>query len=666
MICSFRPEFETPDSIPFGQTIELKKLNPDQVERIVGSVAYNKSLPESVVQDILQKTDGTPLFIEEITKAALESNQLIEKQDRFEFDGQRLSLEIPATLSGALMARFDRLCSVRSIPQLCAILGREFSFAMLKAISPDPQPLLESNLQLMVDGGLLYQLDSHNDRTYVFKHALIQDTVYQSVLKRTRRSVHKKIADLLQSQKNGILKSTPELIAHHYSAAGLYAKAIEYWLDAGLSASRNSANAEAIAHLKSGLHLINKLADPYAGKKLELALLTALGPTLIASQGFAAQEVGKTYRRAASLSKHLDDHNQVFPTLWGLWVFYLVRSKLDKSRHYAEKMLAMADRGGSTEQQVEAHWTLGDSLFWIGELDLSCQHLENAIKIYDPAKHHKNSFVYGQDPGISAYCYLSYSLWFAGKIDQAQNAVDQALSLSRRLEHAFSRGWALGFAEMIHVFNRDPNKVLAISEESIRFSEQQNQPFWLAASTIKKGWALAMQEAVDEGLGLMQQGMEGYRATGSIVVQPFFMGLMAEAYGQAGDLGNALNTIDQAIEMARQHGERISMIELLKLQGNLLLKQSPGNRSSSESLFISAIDLAQSTGAKMRELQVTMSYGRLLASEGQFEKSHRLLKNIYDSFTEGFENKLIRNAKILIDEWENQVKLKIDSKLGDR
>lgn len=657
LVCSFRPEFNAPKPLVFGQMMELNKLRPGAVQRIVASVACNKNLPDALVEDILRKTDGIPLFVEELTKAALESSQVVEKHDRYEFDGHALSLEIPATLSGALMARFDRLCSVRSIPQLCAILGREFSFTMLKAISTDPEPLLESNLQLLVDGGLLYRTGSYDDETYAFKHALIQDAVYQSVLKRTRRVIHKKIADLLQRQKNGIVKSTPELIAHHYSCAGLHSKAIEYWLEASVLAIRNSANIEAIAHLRSGLQLINKMADPYASDKLELALLTALGPTLIASKGFAATEVGETYRRAAILCKRLDDNNQVFPTLWGLWVFYLVRSDLDKSRQYAEKMLAMANRGGSTEQQVEANWTLGDSLFWMGELDLSRKHLETAIKIYDPEKHHRNSFVYGQDPGVSGYCYLSYSYWFSGRIDQAQDAVDHALSLAERLEHPFSRGWALSFTGMLNVFNRDVGRVLSISDESIRFSTEQNLPFWLAASTIKKGWALAMHGKTGAGLALLREGMEGYRLTGSIVVQPFFMGLIAEAYGLASDLENALDTVEQAIEIARRHGERISMIELIRLNGKLLLQQSPQNRNAAESLFVSAIKLAQTAGAKMRELQVKMSYGQLLASGGRFEKAHTTLQQTYESFTEGFDTNVLREAKQLMDEWEGRIGL---------
>jgi class 3 adenylate cyclase/predicted ATPase len=650
IVLIFRPQFVLPWPTRSHMTpITLNRLELPQVEAMITQLGGGKALPAEVVRHIVTKTDGVPLYVEELTKMLLESGLLREEADHYALSGTLSSLAIPATLQDSLMARLDRLPMVREVAQLGAVLGREFAYEMLKALAAVEESTLQDRLGQLVGAELLYQRGRPPRSRYIFKHALIQDAAYASLLKRTRQQYHQQIAQMLEAEFPETVEAEPELVAHHYTEAGLNDQAVGYWLQAGKRAAQRSAHVEAINHLTKGLEVIMILPDTVERARQELDMQTTLGPVLMAVKGFGSPDTERAYARARELCQQVGETPQLFPVLHGLWRFHMNRAELQTTLELAEQLFALAQRVQEPALLLEAHRVLGQTMFWLGEMASARAHFEQGMALYDPQQHRSHAFVFGQDPGVACRSFAAWPIWVLGYPDQALQCMREALTLAREFTHPLSLAFALTMAAVFHQFRREVQAVQEHAEELIALSTEQGFPLWLAYGTILRGWALSAQGEGAEGIAQVRQGPVAYRATGAEVHQPYFFCLLAEAYGKVGQPEEGVTVLGEALTIVDNTGERNWEAELHRLKGVLLLIQQAQKVGEAEECFRKALDIARRQQAKSLELRVAMSLSRLLQHQEKQGKAHQLLVEIYGWFTEGFDTEDLKEAKVLLE-----------------
>ena len=555
-VLTFRPEFVPPwGAYSYLSQVTLTRLGQSQVSRMVERVTGGKALPPEVVQQIATKTDGVPLFVEELTKMVLESDLVRAVNSHYELTGPLPPLAIPSTLQDSLMARLDRLAAVREIAQVGATLGREFSYALLQAVSPMGEESLQQGLQQLVDAELVYQSGLPPQARYTFKHALVQDTAYQSLLKRTRQQYHQQIAQVLEEQFSETVAAQPELIAHHYTEAGFTEQAIPYWQQAGQRAAQRLANKEATGHLAKGIALLKTLPEIPERTQQELFLLTTLGPDLVATKGYAAPEVEKDYSRARELCQQVGETPQLFQVLMGLRGFYLARAAFQTARELGEQLLGLAQRQPDPALLIEAHAELGSTLSFMGEFVPALEHLEQGITGYESQQHRSLIPLFGLDPGVACRVNASYLLWLLGYPDQALNRIQDALTLARKLAHPYSLALALTRAAWLHQLRREVTLTRERAEELVAFATEQGFSLLLAMGTTWRGWALSEQRQAEEGVTQMRQGLDGSRATGMEVQRPYYLALLAEGCEKAGQPEEKSALVTEALALVKQTGE---------------------------------------------------------------------------------------------------------------
>jgi TOMM system kinase/cyclase fusion protein len=649
---TFRPDFSPPWTGRSHLTqVTLLRLPRQQATEMTDRVAHGKALPTEVVEQVVAKTDGVPLFVEELTKMVLESGLLQEREDCYELTGPLPPLAIPTTLHDSLMARLDRLATVKSLAQLGATLGREFSYALLHAVSPWDEETLQRGLHQLVEAELLYQRGLPPQVTYLFKHALIQDAAYQSLLKSTRQQYHQRIAQVLAVQFPEVVETQPELLAQHYTEAGLIAQAIPYWQRAGEHAVERSAYAEAISHLTKGLALLKTLSDTPEHAQQELALHIALGAPLMALQGLSAPEVGRVYARVWELCQQIQETSELVPVLVGLWRFYLLRGEHQTARALAEQLLQLADSIQDPALLLEAHRPLGQTLFDLGEFVPARAHLDQAIALYDPQQHRSNVFRYGHDARVACLCHVSKALWCLGAPDDALQRGHEALTFAWELSHPQSLAFALFFTAMLHQFRRERPAVQERVEALMALSTEQGFPYWLAMATILQGWVLAEQGEGEAGIAQMRQGLSAYHAVGSELWRPYFLASLAQAYGEAGQAEEGLTALAEALATVARTGERWWEAEVYRVQGELFLQQAAdrGHQAEeAEACFQQALAITRHQQAKSLELRAATSLARLWQRQGKRTEAYDLLAPIYGWFTEGFETADLQEAKALL------------------
>jgi class 3 adenylate cyclase len=430
--------------------ITVNRLSQTQVEQIVTRMTEGKTLPQEVLVQIVEKTDGVPLFVEEMTKAILESGQLKALDGHYELTKPFSTFTIPATLQDSLMARLDRLVTGKVIAQLGAAIGRQFAYDLLYTVSQLDEATLQRELKRLVEAELVYQRGLPLQSTYVFKHALIQDAAYASLLKSTRQQYHQRIAQVLETQFPETTETQPELLAHHYTEAGFIEQAVGYWQKAGQSASERSAHVEAITHLRQGLALLQPLPETPQRLQREVHMYIALGASLIATKGWAAPEVRETYTYAQQLCQSLEDSSQLFPVLRGLWNYYLVRAELKTAHALGEQLLTLAEQVQDTAMLVAAHRALGSTLLWLGAVASSHPHFAQGIALYDSQQHRASAFLYREDAGVMCHIYTAWTLWYLGSPDQGLARSHEAIALAQQRAHPYSLSFALGMAAMFH------------------------------------------------------------------------------------------------------------------------------------------------------------------------------------------------------------------------
>jgi len=656
-VLTFRPDFTPPWTARSHMTpITLNRLERPQVEALVTHLTGGKTLPAQVVREIVSKTDGVPLYVEEMTKMVLEADYLDEVDDHYELTRELPALTIPSTLQDLLMARLDRWPEVREVAQLGAVFGREFAYEMLLNLSAVDESALQERLTRLVDAELLYQRGRPPRAKYFFRHALIQDAAYESLLRSVRQHYHQQIAQLFEKAFSDMVEAQPEGVAHHYTEAGLAEQAIPYWLKAGEQAVKRSANVEAVGHLTQGLDLIDSLPVTPERVQLELKLHATRGAPLVATKGYADPEVEESFVRMRELCEQLGTPPQLFPVLFRLRSFYMVRSELDKARELGDQLLRLAEDTQDPGLLLEAHYALGATLFYAGEFVSAQQHLEQTATLYDAEAHRPHSFMYGQDPKVAAHSHEAVALQRLGFLDQALIKAEAAIALAKKVQHPFSLGLALDFAATLHQFRRDAEATREQAELAISLSTEMGFPFWLAFGTIMRGWALAVQGEGDAGITLIRRGLAGYTATGAGLARTYFLCLLAEASGEAGHTEEGLGAIAEALDIAERTGEHEHETSLYRLKGDLTLNLSGEDvptanaQATAEACYLKAIDIARSQKAKQPELQAIMSLCRLRQQQSRQPEAREMLAEIYNWFTEGFDTKDLREAKELLEE----------------
>ena len=559
-------------------------------------------------------------------------------------------LAIPTTLHDSLMARLDRLAAVKGLAQLAATLGREFSYALLHAVSPWDEGTVQRGLHQLVEAELLYQRGLPPQATYLFKHALIQDTAYQSLLRSTRQQSHQRIAQVLEAQFPDLAETQPELLAHHYTEAGLNEQAIPYWQRAGQQALQRSANLEAVQHLTNGLELLRALPETPLRAQQELDLQVALGPALFATQGNAAPEVEHAYARARELCAQLSDAPQLFPVLRGLMQYYLNRGDLQTASQLGEQLLRLAQAQPDPALRLLAHRQLGTILFNRGEPAAAQTHHTQALALYDPQAHRALAVRYGLDLGVLSHSQLARELWYVGFPEQALQHSQAARTLAQEVAHPLSLVFALVVAATVHQGRREVLAAHERAEAAMTLATEQGFAQWLARGTILHGWALALQGQGEVGLAAMRQGLAAELVTGSALWQPYGLGLLAEAYGAGGHPDEGLTALAEALAVMDTTELRYYAAELYRLKGALLQQQAIPDAAQAAACFQQALDVARQQQAKSFELRAATSLARLWQQQGKRAEAHELLAPIYGWFTEGFDTADLQDAKALLEE----------------
>jgi class 3 adenylate cyclase/predicted ATPase len=652
VLLTCRPEYQPSWSHRSYLTeITVNRLSWDQIERMAHHVVGGKILPTDIIQQLVAKTDGVPLFVEEMTKALLESGYLKEMDGRYELTGALSSLAIPVTLQDSLMSRLDRLVSAKGIAQLGAVMGRQFSYELLQAVSQLDETMLQHELGRLVDAELVYQRGLPPQATYTFKHALIQDTAYESLLRRTRQGYHRHIAEVLEERFPETAETQPELLAHHYTEAGLDELAIPYWQRAGQQAAQRSAHQEAIGHLTKGIEALQTLPDTPERTQQDLLLHVALGVSLMAVKGRTAPEVERVYTRARTLCQQVGDTPQLFPVLRGLFLFYLNCGQRQTAQELAEQLLRQAERQPEMAPRMLGHYLLGQALFLRGALEEAAQHFAQAIAAYDLREHRQLAHVYGIDLGVITRSLGALVLWLRGYPDRALVQSQEAWTLAREVAHPLSLVLAQVWLACLHQFRQEAQAAHDWAAGSIALAVQQGfSAQYVAWGTMPQGWALTQQAQWAAGMAKLREGSEAAFATGSELWRPYFLALLAEAAGAVGQPEDGLRLLAEAQDVMTRTDERFYEAELSRLMGVLHLARSPAAQAEAEGHMRHALNVARRQQAKSWELRTALSLSRLWQQQGKRAEAYELLAPIYEWFTEGVDTADLQEAKLLLVE----------------
>ena len=632
LIIASRPDFK-PVWADYSHVtfLTLSRLPRRHSIELLASMTGGKALPLEVERAILAKTDGIPLYIEELTENLLESGLLTEQEDSFTLKAPLRDLSIPDSLQALLMERIDRLGPAKEIVQTGAAIGREFSYELLQAIADAADSQLRHALDLFVASGLIFQEGEIPFATYHFKHALVQEAAYSTLPKKSRRGLHTRIAKTLAGKFAERVKMEPELLAYHYEQAGLAGPAVDYWHRAARRDAERSANIEALNHFNSALDLLKSLPQGPKRNALELELLLARGVPLLSVKGYASDEMEHNYRRAKDLSEEHSGSVHQFLAIRGLWVFHLVRGHLANARDLAETLLALANREQISDLLIDAHHLLGATYFFLGRFDEARTHLLTAKSLDDPNQHRVLALRYGQDPGITARIMLARTLWILGEVEQAETVAQEAIVMARAIEHPYTLVFALVFLSRFYSAVHNAKRTLELTNEAISVSTQYSFALGLAIATTSQGWALAEDEP-EQGLGKLLNGLSAIRATGATLDLTFTLALLAEIYLRNHRFEEGLGAIEEAQKLTGTGGELFWQAELFRLKGELLLAQSDESLSAAEQCFAEAVKIAQEQHARMLELRAATSLARLLRKLNRSDTARRFLNSTLSQF----------------------------------
>jgi class 3 adenylate cyclase/tetratricopeptide (TPR) repeat protein len=641
VLMTARPEFEMPWPEPARATlVPIDSLRRRQARELVEGSAGAGRLSQGAVERIVDRADGVPFFLEELTQATLEA----------EAGGDALA--IPATLKDSLTARLDRLGGEKEVAQLASVIGREFPHRLLEAAAGMEPEALRSALDRLVSSGLLLRHERLPETSYVFRHALIQEAAYGALLRSKRRALHARVALALERSFPELVASEPELAARHFDDAGMPAEAIRYYQLAGERDTARSAPLEAIAHLSRGLQLVELRPQPERDRE-ELALRMALGPSLIAARGPGDTEAGRTYLRARALCAR--DAPELMHILPGIYTFHLNRGEMQSALEVAQEQLAMASRAGDPAHLVRAHWSLGQTLCLRGDPVDAARELERAIALFDPARDRLLSHD-RSDQSVSLRSWLSWATWLAGEPDSARHWGDEAVAIAREGAHPYSLAYALGFDAVLNCMIRDRPRSDERAREAVAISQERGFPVYLAIGKIVAMWAEAPVTLEHDPQG--RAIVEGFRKAlgaltgrGSQMGRPLVAAALAEILRDLGQRSEALETIRAGLAYGTQTGIWLWHADLLRMQGDLALEaESAADREGGEAMLAQALEIARKQRARSLELRAATSLARLWRERGERARARELLAPIFGAFQQGFDTAdLLAAAAILGD-----------------
>ena len=544
---------------------------------------------------------------------------------------------MPATLHDLILARLDRMDGDLDVVQLAATLGREFTYELIAAVSTLDDTTLRAELGKLVEAEILYHKGPPRGGSYIFKHALLEDAAYNSLLKTKRQRFHQRIAEVLESQLPEAVERQPERLARHLSEAGLTEKAIHWWLKAGLRSRDRSEHNEAIGHLTKGLALLATLAQTPERDHEELQFLSALAPCHIAVRGYAAPEVGPILERARELCERAEQAPQLFGTMLGTWEWRLVRGDIRQCVDLAGEGMRLAERLADPGILMEALFMPGVTMYYRAEFAAARRYFERALATYDDRERTKfwSTFT-GHNAGVTHRCYLALALWHLGYADQAMKVDREMRELARTIGHAFSTAHAVDFTACLYQFSRLGSEVQAAAEEEIAIATDQGFQLWHALGTLHKGAGLLLHGRRDDALPLLLNGLNEFRGTGAELRVPSYLGMLGEAYTQAGRFEEAFAALNEALAVVDKNDDRFHEAELHRLKGELLLAASADQGVEAEACFQRAIDIARRQHSKAWELRATMSLARRWQQQGKRADARQALAAVYNTFTEGW------------------------------
>jgi DNA-binding winged helix-turn-helix (wHTH) protein/predicted ATPase len=651
LIVTFRPEFQPPwTGQPQVSMLALNRLDRRDRTALIAQIAGSKTLADEVVSQVADRTDGVPLFVEELTKSVLESGLLREDRDRYVLDRTLPPLAIPTTLHASLMARLDRLASARIVAQIGAAIGRQFPYALLRAISHLSEDELQAALARLVASELVFQRGTPPDSVYGFKHVLVQDAAHGSLQRGARQQLHAQIAKALEAHSPELMDSQPELFAQHYAEAGLVKKSVAYWGKAGHRSAARSAMAEAAAQFQKGLEQLALLPDDHERQRQELELCSALGAVLRAVKGLAAPETGQAHARARELWEQLGSPSEFLQIPYGQSRYHVYRGELDLALRLDEELLHLSRQRNDSAGLVLGHHSSGHNLMAVGRFALSRSHLEEALALYDPISHRSLAHKAGFHPYVNSLAHLGFVLFCHGFPQQALARSNAAIAEARRLAHPPSLASSLTVSARLHSLAGDKAALDERADELVTIATEQGFPYWGAQGTIFRGWVAIKNGDVTEGISLLRIGSTAFRATGAELWMTYHIALLARACEIAGHTEEALTLLDDALQIAERTGERWFAAELNRQKGWLLLRQ--GHAGAAEELYRKALSIAQKQEAKLWELRAAASLGRLWRDQGRRAAARDLLAPVYGWFTEGFATPDFIAAKALLEELE--------------
>ncbi len=658
LLITFRPDFK-PVWAEYGHVtfLTLNRLPRRQSAELLASMTGGRALPPEVQQTILAKTDGVPLYIEALTENLLEAGLLVEGTDSFALGAPLKELNIPDSLQALLMERIDRLGPAKEIVQIGSAIGREFSYELLQGIVDSTEGELKNALHLLSSSGLVFHEGEIPAAKFLFKHALIQDAAYSTLPKKARRVLHTRIAKMLETKFAERVKTEPELLAYHYEQAGLVGPAVDYWRLAAQRDVTRSDNLEAISHFNRAIHVLNDLPEGSERDRLELALLIARGAPLLLVKGYASDDIEHNYLRARSLSQANRDSEEYFLSLWGLWVFHLVRGPLAKACVLAEDLLSWATHQQDPDLLIRAHESVGSTYSFLGRFDEARAHLQEARSLYDPQRHGSQTLPYTQDPGITARIMLARILWILGELDQVETLLEEAIAMARGLEHPFTIAFTLATASWVYSTLHDTHRTRRLTEEAIELSTKYSFEVPLAWATSFQGWALA-EQGKEKGIERLMEGLSAAQRAKASLNHTHTLALLAEIHLRNQHVVDGLLVIQQAQELAASQGELCWQAELLRLKGELLLAQSDQSVFMAEQCFSEALTIAQAQHAAMLELRVATSMARLLRKLNKPDSAKRTLSSVRAKFGDQSANLDLIDAQAVLDQLNEDLAIK--------
>ncbi|MBV9433455.1 MAG: AAA family ATPase [Hyphomicrobiales bacterium] len=642
MLVTARPNFQHDfGGHPIITTLALNRLGRTQVRAIIDGLTGGKALPDPLVDLIAAKTDGVPLFVEEITKTVLESGMMRETACAFELTGPLSHLAIPSTLHGSLMARLDRLQPVKEVAQTAACIGRDFDYQLLRSASPLDDAALQDALQRLIQAELIFRSGMPPEETYTFKHALVRDAAYENLLKTKRQAIHMKLVTALAAKD-----AAPELLAHHASMAGMTEKACRYWLMAGERAAARSANKEAISHLQAGANLIGELPDTPEKLRLELDLHSALVPPLMAIHGYSSEEAGRVSRRALDLYRRIGDPVELAVVLWQAWLFNFTQANhavaTPIAREIEERMQNTADPAAS----IVAHLPLGLSLLALGKPMESRVQLERATRTYRALKGGQTVLRYGMEVGAVGCVYEAWCLGTLGYPQRAFEARTAALEIIERVKHPYTTARGLSLCAVISAIHGNWHSAFAFADRSIKAADEHGFTMAAAVGHIMRGSARAALEPSPEAIAEMRDGLEFHRGTGARTQVPFMLTLFAEALLGARDFAAGLEAVEKALALAKETGEEHVTPEIHRVRAKLNFEAGMGDP---ERDYLLALQIARRQGARLFELRASYDLAEMQRGQGRTCEARNLLAPVYGGFTEGFDTPYLKAAKALLD-----------------